>query len=181
MFEPTSNLHPPDLSEPVDPPETSPAAENAADSASNQASNALAEASPPLFPPAEEKPDSESVPPAVRQAHSLRPLRCKLIEREVQQRGNASLRVTRPFVDRAAFACLSGRTATGRERRTWATPRTKSFARNRARRRHSRAGGNPVFLLHNGKWRNYALCEKNKDVIFLQNEPEKLFRINKTP
>jgi hypothetical protein len=23
--------------------------------------------------------------------------------------------------------------------------------------------------------------EKNKDVIFLQNEPEKLFRINKTP
>jgi hypothetical protein len=29
--------------------------------------------------------------------------------------------------------------------------------------------------------RSGGACEKNKDVIFLQNEPEKLFRINKTP
>jgi hypothetical protein len=35
--------------------------------------------------------------------------------------------------------------------------------------------------MQNGRARIYALREKNKDVIFLQNEPEKLFRINKTP
>jgi hypothetical protein len=41
--------------------------------------------------------------------------------------------------------------------------------------------GIQVFLMQSTKLRKYGLQEKNKDVIFSQNEPEKLFRINKTP
>jgi hypothetical protein len=40
--------------------------------------------------------------------------------------------------------------------------------------------GIQVFLVQHGEARIYGLREKNKDVIFLRNEPEKLFRINKT-
>jgi hypothetical protein len=44
-----------------------------------------------------------------------------------------------------------------------------------------RRGREPGFLFQDGRARIYALSEKNKDVIFWQNEPEKLFRINTTP
>jgi hypothetical protein len=41
--------------------------------------------------------------------------------------------------------------------------------------------GIPFFRVQNGEEQNCGLPGKNRDGIFLQNEPEKLFRISETP